>query len=181
MGVNSGANQDLFGPDIFDVPVPSKTVRTCFCGRSGGPVRTKRVRGVDWMGPFCVGQCPSFTAEELADRAFLRSLLVVKPQWLDEGVGDLVVACRDAGLLTMSSCSGHGRMPGYIIFFERADRDTALYDLFPRVAAPNTLFREGTRRMGRLWGEDPFPTVQFMLENPPPPRVRSPAPRRRPV
>lgn len=162
---------------MTDAPIPSRTVRTCFCCRVSGPVRTKRIQGTDWTGPFCVGTCPSYTAEELDDPVFLRVLLEVKPHKLDEGVRDLVVACRDAGLRTMSSCSGHGRMPGYIVFFTRADRDAALYDLLPRVAAPNTLFREGTRRLGRLWGEEPFPTVQFMLEKPPPPRVRPPAPR----
>lgn len=172
----------LGGPDIHDVP-RHRIVSTCFCRRVGTATSTRRMRGEHWTGPFCVGQCPAYTAEELADRAFLRFLLEVKPHKLEVGVADLVVACRDAGLLTMSSCSGHGTMPGYIIFYERADRDEALYDLLPRVAAPNTLFREGTRRMGRLWGEErtPFPTVQFMLENPPPPRAHSPAPRRRPV
>jgi hypothetical protein len=137
-----------------------KTLDRCFCGRTNGPVRQRVIRDVRYTARFCIGACPPLNHEEQSDpgmRAWHGKGF--NPDFLDVGIRDRVLLCRERGWASVFSCDGHGKKSN-IMFWSRTDAEAARAHFAVEDGIEGVLRTVDTSMLGQL----------VVLDMPPPQR-----------
>ncbi len=90
---------------------------------------------------FCLGPrlCMKVECTRLKRAEYEKKVLKQSFHFLDDGIRDIVYRCRDLGKITVSSCDGHGKAPGYVTFWLEEDRDCMLKEFASLKPIPDVL------------------------------------------